>query len=201
MVALNRITDFLDNPNIYSFWQYPFVRQKIRPFVQRNLVVPGRRVLDVGCGPGTNAALFRECRYVGIDLNPKYVEYAQQRFAGQFICSDAVDFDYEPLGKFDLIFLNSLMHHLSDQGCRNLLTKLKSCLASEGTLAILDLVLDNTSPVAYALAKADRGDFARPEDEWRDLLDSTVGPHLFQRYDISVGPLPLWRMFMAEVYP
>lgn len=201
MVALNRLTHLLDNPNLYSFWQYPFVRQKIRPFLGRDLVAPGSRVLDVGCGPGTNAPLFRECQYVGIDLNSKYIEYAHQRFAGQFICADAVYFDYELLGQFDLIFLNSLMHHLPGQGCQTLLTKLKSRIAPQGTLTILDLVLDDTSPIAYALAKADRGDFARPEREWRDLLDSTVRPHLFQRYDIGIGPVPLWRMFMAEVHP
>jgi hypothetical protein len=52
--------------------------------------------------------------------------------------------------------------------------------------------------VAHFLAKADRGEFPRPEQEWRALLDETIHPQLFQRYDVGIGPLPLWRFFMAE---
>lgn len=200
MVALKRLAELLvDNPVPYALWQYPFVGQKVAPFVTKTVVKPGSRVLDVGCGPGTNVPLFKGCQYVGLDVNPRYILHSQKRYPGDFICADAIAFDYEPLGQFDLIFLNSMMHHLPDDGCHTLLTKLRDRIAPDGTMVVLDLVLDRKSPIAYALARADRGAFPRPETHWRAILKETVGPTSFQRYDVGIGPLPLWRMFMAEV--
>jgi SAM-dependent methyltransferase len=188
----------LENPVPYALWQYPFVKQKVAPFLERKLITPKTRVLDVGCGPGTNVPLFTGCDYIGIDFNQRYIDYVSRKYARRFICADAITFDYEPLGQFDLIFMNSLMHHLPTDGCRTLLSKLYDRIAPNGTLVVLDLILDDTCRIAHFLAKADRGEFPRPEHEWRALLDETIHPRLFQRYDVGIGTLPLWRFFMAE---
>lgn len=78
-----------------------------------------RRVLEIGCGMGGDAAEFarRGADYVGIDISDKTVELAVQRFkvenlAGQFICGDGSDGDlYNGLGKFDLVYSCGVLHH------------------------------------------------------------------------------------------
>lgn len=188
----------LSSPRLYTIWQAPFVDQKARPFVTGRTLPSGCRVLDVGCGPGTNTPLFKNTEYFGLDISPSYIATARSMISGTLICADAVEFDYESLGKFELIFMNSLMHHLPTEACRRLLLKLRGQLSPSGSLVVLDLILDETSPIAYLLAKADRGDFPRPERDWRALLDETVHPQSFKRYDVGIGPLPMWKMFMAE---
>ena len=37
-------------------------------------------VLDVGCGPGTNAPHFAHADYLGVDINPSYVATAARRY-------------------------------------------------------------------------------------------------------------------------
>src|SRR5688500_14546669 len=53
---------------------------------------PEHHILDVGCGTGEFAPLFQsakyeirstnEGRYLGVDLNPQYIEYARKRYGG-----------------------------------------------------------------------------------------------------------------------
>ena len=48
------IRDVLAIPAVYRAWQAPFVRQKLRPIVSRHDLSTVGRVIDIGCGPGTN---------------------------------------------------------------------------------------------------------------------------------------------------
>ncbi len=60
-------------PLIYRLWMAPFAEKKFAPIIARNDMQRIRRVLDVGCGPGTNAAHFAAADYLGIDLNQQYI--------------------------------------------------------------------------------------------------------------------------------
>jgi SAM-dependent methyltransferase len=79
----------------------------------------GKRVLEIGCGIGTDAAEFARygADYTAIDISPNTVELAQQRFKvegleGQFICGDASNpVLYQDIGKFDLVYSCGVMHH------------------------------------------------------------------------------------------
>ena len=48
--------------------------------VAANDVASVRRVLDVGCGPGTNTRYFEHADYLGLDINRGYIESARRRF-------------------------------------------------------------------------------------------------------------------------
>ena len=47
-------------PIVYRLWMAPFAKTKFAPIVARNNMSRVRRVLDVGCGPGTNANYFSD---------------------------------------------------------------------------------------------------------------------------------------------
>jgi SAM-dependent methyltransferase len=56
-------------PLVYRLWMAPFAKKKFAPIVAHNDMHWVRRVLDVGCGPGTNAVYFSQADYLCIDLN------------------------------------------------------------------------------------------------------------------------------------
>jgi|LakMenEpi03Aug12_release.lakeMendotaPanAssembly.Ray.scaffolds.fasta_scaffold4179607_1 hypothetical protein len=70
------VRSILDLPAVYALWQAPFVAQKIGPFLAAGPAARTGRVLELGCGPGTNAHLFDPKRYVGIDLSPIFYDRA-----------------------------------------------------------------------------------------------------------------------------
>ena len=70
----------LEHPAVYSAWQAPFAAQKFAPVERWLRDHKIRRVLDVGCGAGTNAQHFTDVDYVGLDVNERYLEVARARF-------------------------------------------------------------------------------------------------------------------------
>jgi SAM-dependent methyltransferase len=82
--------------------------------------VAGRRVLDVGCGPGLYAEelVSRGASVVGLDQSPEMVHLARRRLgaAAEFRVQDLA----EPLGwaddaSFDLAVMALVIHHVDDR--------------------------------------------------------------------------------------
>lgn len=183
---------------VYRLWQLPFERQKFAP-VRRELAgVDMRSVLDVGCGPGTNAGYFKDVAYVGVDLNPAYIRAARKRFGDRFVVGDASRELPETGAPYDVILVNSLLHHLDDEQVAGTLRGATGLLADGGAIHILDLELPSRKGVARFLAEHDRGDYVRPRDAWRTLLDGLLHVDEFEPYPLGIAGRALWNMFYAR---
>ncbi|MCO6459044.1 MAG: class I SAM-dependent methyltransferase [Pirellulaceae bacterium] len=189
-----RLADILDSAGAYRLWQLPFARSKFRPIVSRNELLEARRVLDVGCGPGTNAPFFAHAAYLGLDLNPRYIQYARQRFGRDFQVADVRTYLPEDGQPYDFILANSLFHHLDDASTRDILSRLGRLLCPAGHVHILDLVLPPQPGLARWLARQDRGDHPRPLERWRELFSEHFEPMVFEAYPVRGLGLTLWEM-------
>jgi SAM-dependent methyltransferase len=191
-MAMRRLVDrILEHPAVYAAWQAPFVSQKFAP-VERHLPrAMAGRILDVGCGPGTNAARFAGADYVGVDINEHYLAIARARHAGTFIQADLERADLSALGTFDVILVNSFLHHLGDEAVGRVLRQLSRLLGPEGTVHVLELVVPNRWSIATLMARLDRGRHARPLDQWRSLFETHFAPVSLEPYQIGNG---LWAM-------
>lgn len=191
MSALDHI---MEQPLVYRLWQAPFAARKLAPVLKRHDLASVRRVLDVACGPGTNANYFDHADYVGVDLNERYIATARARYRGQFVAADAVTWSAQAAEQFDFILVNSFLHHLDDVSVRALLTNLRGLLAPGGTFHILELVLPDSWSAARVLARLDRGRYARPIEAWRTLLGEVMRIDWFEAYDLAAWGVPLWHM-------
>lgn len=77
----------------------------------------GLRVLEIGCGMGTDGAQFARAgaNYTGVDLTDAAVELARKRFElsglpGEFRVADAERLDF-PGHSFDLVYSHGVLHH------------------------------------------------------------------------------------------
>jgi SAM-dependent methyltransferase len=80
----------------------------------------GLKVLEIGCGLGTDGAQFAKAGadYTGIDLTEAAVGLARKRFEifnlpGKFQTADAEDLDFEN-ESFDLVYSHGVLHHTPD---------------------------------------------------------------------------------------
>jgi SAM-dependent methyltransferase len=187
------VKDILDIPAVYLLWQAPFVAQKMAPVVSSDSFRRARSVLDVGCGPGTNTGSFKGVsEYLGVDLDERYVEYARQRHGREFRVADVTS-DIPSSSKFDLILMNSLMHHLDDAGVAHLLGSLPRLLADNGEIHILDLVLAETG-LPRRLALADQGQFPRTVPDWQRLVGNTLEIRDVSPFSLRFAGIELWEM-------
>ena len=184
----------MENTLAYRVWQAPFAERKLAPLFAHNDVRKARRVLDVGCGPGTNTHHFAGADYLGIDFNPSYIESARQRTGREFIVADVTKYEVAPDERFDLILANSLFHHIDAASTRRILAHLATLLSPDGHIHIFDLVLPARPSVSRFLARADRGDYPRPIHEWRELFTDAFEPVVFEPYPLGAGGVTLWNM-------
>ena len=184
----------LDNVLAYRLWQSPFAERKLEPVLRHNDVRSARRVLDVGCGPGTNARHFLHADYLGIDLNPGYVADARRRYGDRFRVADVREAFEAGGGPFDWILVNSLLHHVATPDVRTLLARLAGLLTAEGHVHILDLVMPDRPGLARLLARWDRGEHARRLGHWRDLFSEAFEPVLLEPYPVVAFGVTLWHM-------
>ena len=185
----------LEKSFVYRAWQRPFAERKLAPIVAQGDIARARRVLDVGCGPGTNAPHFEHADYLGVDINKDYVANAIRRYGRRFIAADVTTYTVESEGRFDFILLNSLLHHLATPAVRPLLAHLAGLLSSDGHIHILDLVLPvERYSLSRVLARADRGNYPRPLEEWRTIFGAVLDVQHFEPYPLGIGGVTLWNM-------
>jgi SAM-dependent methyltransferase len=181
----------MEQPWVYLLWQAPFAKKKFSP-VHRHLDrLPVRRVLDVGCGPGTNASRFQQAEYVGIDINEKYLEVGRARHTGQFVQADLSTADLSHLGRFDTILVNSFLHHLPDDALDNVLQRLVVLLEPGGRVHILELVLPEKMNLARLMARLDRGRYPRSIESWQTRFERHFEPVVLEQYVLGRW---LWAM-------
>jgi len=195
-MAIRRLVDrLLEHPIVYGAWQAPFAAKKFAP-VERHLALRRpRRILDVGCGPGTNAPRFAGIDYVGVDINERYLAIARTRHRGRFIQADLENADLSALGRFDTILVNSFLHHIADDAVGRILRQVRTLLDGDGRVHVLELVLPERRSMATLMARLDRGRYARPLAAWRTLLEAHFEPVHVEPYQYGGG---LWAMIYFQ---
>ena len=80
----------------------------------------GARLLEIGCGMGTDLLQFARggARCVGIDLTPRSVDITRHRFAlygapGNFMIADGEQLPFAS-DTFDVVYSNGVLHHTPD---------------------------------------------------------------------------------------
>ena len=147
----------LEHPTIYSHWQAPFVAQKFAPAERHMRQGTVRRVLDVGCGPGTNAARFGAASYVGVDINEQYLAVARSKYSGQFIQADLATADLSQHGQYDTILVKSYFHHLPEPTVERLLEHIATHKEPRGKEHIIELVRPDRPSVPTIMTTLERG--------------------------------------------
>lgn len=191
----------LERPSVYLAWQRPFVSTKLEPVKRHNDFSTVRRVLDVGCGPGTNTGAFADIEYLGVDLNPSYIDYARRRHGRPFEVADVRTDAVPGKGTYDFVLLNSLLHHLDDNAVASLLSAIPDLVSDDGHVHVIELELPERRGLPRTLALSDRGEFPRSLPRWRELLTEHFDEVAFEPFPVpSRGPA-LWRMVYFKGRP
>jgi SAM-dependent methyltransferase len=193
------IEKILDIPFLYSLWQFPFIEQKVALF-KDHAAIPALKehtIVDLGCGPGTNYNLFREKNYYGFDLNKKYIAKARKLFPqGNFFECDVSSkelieiLNSEKIDKVDIIFINSLLHHLDDSQLEAMFSLCTNILKPGGNIHVTDLIMTDGG-IPRFLALADRGDYPRSAVEWKRILSEYFKITYWEEFNLTLFNISL----------
>ncbi|MCA1960638.1 MAG: glycosyltransferase [Desulfomonile sp.] len=134
--------------------------------IYRSLVLPGQRVIELGCGYGDLLAALRPAVGVGVDFSGEMVRVAAERHPDlRFIEADVHDLVLDE--KFDVVILSDLVNDLWD--VQSVLEKVHGLCESRSRV-----IINNYSRLwELPLAATQRFDLARPTlyQNWLTVQD------------------------------
>jgi SAM-dependent methyltransferase len=105
----------------FESWVYGPLRRRLSLTLDELGDLSGRRVLDVGCGPGRYAVALAErgAEVIGVDISETMLSlargHARERGVDQVCSFVRADFDaYEPDGPFDVSLMLGVLEYLPD---------------------------------------------------------------------------------------
>ncbi len=97
-------------------------------------LVPGKRVIDIGCGNGRDTPLFIENHfdYTGIDASEGLLAIARKRFKdARFLLMDFYGLDF-PLGTFDCFWATASLLHVPKKKISDVLLSIRRIIKGDG---------------------------------------------------------------------
>lgn len=182
------LRSLLSFPEVYSRFQQIFGFANSRKLAfDRWLELPaGGRVIDIGCGPGHILNyLPKDIDYQGLDPSREYIDKARARYGdrGTFHCDVFDAGSVARYGQADVVMMNGVLHHMSDEVAGDCLAAVAGALKPGGCLFSLDgCYRPGQSWLASKLLDLDRGEHVRNEAGYADLLR----PH-FPKVDVHLA--------------
>ena len=111
------------------------IENKIGEFIKSLF---GKKVLDVGCGPGhdTNYLRGKGIDCTGIDLSEEMIKIAKKNFGGEFEIMDALNLRFEN-NCFDGLWCSSIFVHIAKEDLPKILDGFRKVLKNDGSLGII----------------------------------------------------------------
>jgi SAM-dependent methyltransferase len=127
-----------ESTKLYAEDSEYFARYKI-DLVKGATHQPIRRVLEYGCGTGRNIAYIRaafpDAEIVGTDISAASLDIAKSENPNALFRIEREDLD---LGKFDLIFVACVFHHISPSDRQAVMNTLAGRLAPGGLIDVFE---------------------------------------------------------------
>lgn len=192
------------NPLLGIPWFFDLLRRIIdggqvahlRLFLAR---IAHEAVLDLGCGTGGLSGM-TDRKYLGVDVNPGYIEYARRKYGSadrRFLAADAFGLDRGQVGAVDLVSIVNFLHHLSDPDARRLLGRIASLEPRK--LFVVDVAAEKGNMATALFRGLDRGAHFRTRTEQRALLESAGYRVLWQDLYWSTSRIYPHSVMLASV--
>jgi SAM-dependent methyltransferase len=198
---MTRLVDgLLRHPRFYRVWARGVDGQKARLIENVLPDLTGARTIDVGCGVGNNCHLFPAPGYLGLDISEEYVRMARRSHPDrEFIVADATT--QFPSRTFDLVVVNSLLHHLDESQVLAVLGQATRSLSTRGHVVVLEPEIPPAGALMpRVLMRLDRGAHFRSAEHWRGLFTAAglrVGRE--QQATLSVCGVTGWHVLAADL--
>lgn len=145
---------WLKVPFLYDLMQVCLTGGFLSKVISEVQIPKGKKILELGCGTGTLSKELNCHTYVGVDLNPNFIEFAKTKFPQySFKVLDIVT-QRLPKEKFDYIVIMNVLHHLKDKEVNQLFKKIKKLTKARKMIIIEGKPVGLLAPV---LKKLDDG--------------------------------------------
>ncbi len=193
---------------IYALSQNPKIFIFLRKVLENNfkgekkvlaenfVCAPGEKVLDIGCGTGEFSVFFNPDDYIGVDIEKKYIEYAQNNYKGKFLVVDANRLPFVD-GAFQKVVIVGVLHHLDDKTSGRVLDEAKRVLAPNGEFLLMeDVERPSNSFLTRLIHRLDNGRFIRTKYGYEKVIGGRF--KIEKTFDMQSGLSP-YQVFILKL--
>jgi SAM-dependent methyltransferase len=179
-------------PFLYDLFQGVVGANALRRRIIRNHVraKAGDKVIDIGCGPARVLQSLPDVEYLGLDINPDYIAFAEQAYGdkGTFVVGDTRSLRSDSRFKnADIVIAVSVLHHLDDEQAADCIRFAYDALKRGGRLICHEACwIPNQGAVSRYIMSKDRGRNIRTEQQYRQLAAK-----VFRNVDAWVDTKPM----------
>lgn len=161
------------SPKLYKWLVRPkwFSNYYINDIIRDEFDFNNRTVLDFGCGIGSCCSLFSPDSYLGVDRNPKRIDYARKHFpCHEFLVSSGHSI---PLAEssVDYILVMAVIHHMPKEEVPLYLNEFKRLLKPDGRVIVIEpCFFKDWSLRNLLMGFFDRGKHISSEDGYLELF-------------------------------
>ena len=157
-----------------------------KEYIKENINL-NHKILDFGCGTGNFSNLFKKDKYLGIDINKNFISYAKQKNPEyNFITVDYIKNNKFVYEKRDVILVNGVLHHISDENINKSFEIIKKISNQNAKI----LILEPTKPVSiftldFIQKILDLGINIKSSLEYEELLKKYINIEKITTYKFS----------------
>jgi ubiquinone/menaquinone biosynthesis C-methylase UbiE len=130
-----------------------------------------KKILDFGCGIGSNSYIWESDNYKGIDINLNRINYAKKlnkNYHYYTLEGNSLPFNNKA---FDFIFLMAVLHHIPPEQIRIYLQEFRRVLRPKGRMIIIEPCFINNKPISNWLMNLfDRGKYIGSDKYYLELF-------------------------------
>ncbi|MCK4744854.1 class I SAM-dependent methyltransferase [Candidatus Parcubacteria bacterium] len=155
-----------------KLWRSKYATEKyITKVLSEKINFSEKHILDFGCGTGSYSFLFNPNKYLGVDVCEKRIIYAQKHYPRyKFQKIDINKFEIKK-GKFDYIFIVSVLHHLNNEINKKYIKYFFKVLNNDGAIIGMEPCLFSNTPFNnWFMEFIDRGKFIKTEKGYKLLF-------------------------------
>lgn len=184
------LANFLQN-NFTSFFtpmnMGPVAENSYFLFIKK-MINENNFVLDFGSGAGFFSTLFNYKKYLGIEINKKFVNVSKKKYPNYKFKILRKDYlkGYEK--KINLIFINNVLHHLTDKQIKDTIAYFKKKLKKKVKLFIIEpLFPKKFFSLEFLMKVLDIGNNIKTEKDYLKLLKKIIKIEAHYTKKVGIG--------------
>ena len=190
MLPIIYLADLLQN-NLTSYFtpmnMGPVAEDSYSLFIKNN-VEKNKFILDFGSGAGFFANLFNPKKYLGVEINEKFVNVSKKKnkkHKFRILKNDYLK-GYEK--KIDLIFINNVLHHLNDKQITQTFSFFKKKLQKKTKIFIIEpLFPSSLFSLEFFLKVLDIGNNIKTKNNYLKLFKKLFVIKTFNVKKVGIG--------------
>jgi len=147
-------------------------------------------VLDFGCGAGFFSKLFNPKRYLGVEINKSFLLISKKRNSQHKFRLLKNDYLKGYENKINYIFINNVLHHLTDKQIFDAFAFFKKKLNKKIKVFIIEPLIPKTFfSLEFFMKVLDIGDNIKDKKNYIKLLNKILNIHSKKVKKVSIGSI------------